>query len=157
MRSYRAAMFAMHIDTFKARTMFAPRSRAVKNPFGAFLNEKGCYHLLISLHTNFLFLIFRVLTKKMILARRMKLMLLTTNQTFIFISVSEVSVDPLEKRQKNPWRGTCWALWKCRRQMKTGGLAPDAASWLGISTHVKRYDIFSRVLLGLFSGQEIPV
>ena len=103
-------MFAMHIDTFKARTMFAPRSRAVKNPFGAFLNEKGCYHLLISLHTNFLFLIFRVLTKKMILARRMKLMLLTTNQTFIFISVSEVSVDPLEERQKNPWRGTCWAL-----------------------------------------------
>ena len=40
---------------------------------------------------------------------------------------------------------------------ETGGLAPDAASWLGISTHVKRYDIFSRVLLGLFSGQEIPV
>ena len=37
-------------------------------------------------------------------------MLLTTNQTFIFISVSEVSVDPLEERQKNPWRGTCWAL-----------------------------------------------
>ena len=103
-------MFAMHIDTFKTRTMFAPRSRAVKNPFRAFLNEKGCYHLLISLHTNFLFLIFRVLTKKMILARRMKLMLLTTNQTFIFISVSEVSVDPLEERQKNPWRGKCWAL-----------------------------------------------
>ena len=43
-RSYRAAMFVMHVDFFKARTMFAPRSRAVKNPFGAFLNEKGCHH-----------------------------------------------------------------------------------------------------------------
>ena len=120
-------MFAMHIDTFKARTMFAPRSRAVKNPFGAFLNEKGCYHLLISLHTNFLFLIFRVLTKKMILARRMKLMLLTTNQTFIFISVSEVSVDPLEKRQKS-LEGNMLGPLKMPKTDETGGLAPDAAS-----------------------------
>ena len=29
--SYRAAMFVLHVDTFKARAMFAPRSRAVKN------------------------------------------------------------------------------------------------------------------------------
>ena len=40
-RSYRAAMF---VNTFKARTMLAPKSRAVKNPFGSFLNEKGCHH-----------------------------------------------------------------------------------------------------------------
>ena len=31
------------------------------------------------------------------------------------------------------------------------------SSWLAISTHVKKYDIFSRVLLRLFSGPEIPV
>ena len=55
----------------------------------------------------------------MILARRMKFVLLTTNQTLIFISVSEVSVDPLEERkQKNPWRGKYWALRKCRGQMR---------------------------------------
>ena len=30
-------------------------------------------------------------------------------------------------------------------------------SWLAISTHVKKYDIFSRVLLRLFSRPEIPV
>ena len=29
---YRVAMFVLHVDTFKARAMFAPRSRAVKNP-----------------------------------------------------------------------------------------------------------------------------
>ena len=40
-RSYRAAMF---VNIFKARTMFAPKSRAVKNPFGSFLNDKGCHH-----------------------------------------------------------------------------------------------------------------
>ena len=32
MQSYRAAMFVLHIDSFKARAMFAPRSCAVKNP-----------------------------------------------------------------------------------------------------------------------------
>ena len=48
--------------------------------------------------------------KKMILARRMKLVLLTTNQTLIFVSVLEVGGDPFEERQKSPWRGTCWAL-----------------------------------------------
>ena len=31
-RSYRAAMFVLHGDT---RAMFAPRSRAVKKPYGA--------------------------------------------------------------------------------------------------------------------------
>ena len=36
----------------------------------------------------------------MILARRMKLVLLTTNQTLIFVSVLEVSVNPLEEIQK---------------------------------------------------------
>ena len=35
--------------------------------------------------------------------------------------------------------------------------ASDVSSWLAISTHVKKYDIFSRVLLRLFSGPEIPV
>ena len=30
-RSYRAVMFVLHIDTFKARAIFAPRSPAVKN------------------------------------------------------------------------------------------------------------------------------
>ena len=42
----------------------------------------------------------------MILARRMKLVLLTTNQTLIFVSVLEVSGNPLKK---------------------TGRLAPNAA------------------------------
>ena len=36
----------------------------------------------------------------MILARRMKLVLLTTNQTLIFVGVLEVSVSPLEEIQK---------------------------------------------------------
>ena len=31
-QSYRAPMFVLHIDSFKARAMFAPRSCAVKNP-----------------------------------------------------------------------------------------------------------------------------
>ena len=31
------------------------------------------------------------------------------------------------------------------------------SSWLAISTHVKKYDIFSRVLLRLFLRPEIPV
>ena len=40
----------------------------------------------------------------MILARRMKLVLLTTNQTLIFfVSVLEVSVSPLEEIQKQLW------------------------------------------------------
>ena len=39
MLSYRAAMFVLHVDTFKARAMFAPRSRAVKKPYGASLGR----------------------------------------------------------------------------------------------------------------------
>ena len=31
------------------------------------------------------------------------------------------------------------------------------SSWLAISAHVKEYDIFSHVLLRLFSEPEIPV
>ena len=31
------------------------------------------------------------------------------------------------------------------------------SSWLAISTQVKKYNVFSRVLLRLFSGPEIPV
>ena len=30
-RSYRAAMFVLHVDAFEARVMFAPRSCAAKN------------------------------------------------------------------------------------------------------------------------------
>ena len=30
-------MFVLHVDTFKARAMFAPRSRAVKKLYGATL------------------------------------------------------------------------------------------------------------------------
>ena len=33
MGSYRAAMFVLHVDTLKARAMFAPRSRTVKKSF----------------------------------------------------------------------------------------------------------------------------
>ena len=45
-------MFVLHVDTFKARAMFAPRSRAVKKIYGASLrrvqlivninNDHGC-------------------------------------------------------------------------------------------------------------------
>ena len=34
MQSYRAAMFVLHIDSFEARAMFAPRSCAVKKHYG---------------------------------------------------------------------------------------------------------------------------
>ena len=37
--SYRAAMFVLNVDTFKARAMFAPRSRAVKKIYGASLRR----------------------------------------------------------------------------------------------------------------------
>ena len=40
----------------------------------------------------------------MILARRMKLALLTTNQTLIFVSVLEVSGDLFGERQKQLWK-----------------------------------------------------
>ena len=39
MRSHRAAMFVLHVDTFQARAMLAPRSRAVKKPYGASFKE----------------------------------------------------------------------------------------------------------------------
>ena len=55
----------------------------------------------------------------MILARRMKLVLLTTNQTLIFVSVLEVSGNPLKERQKNnSTRGKYLSLGKCHEQMK---------------------------------------
>ena len=38
-RSYLAAMLFFHDDTFKARAMFAPRSRAVKKPCRVSLNK----------------------------------------------------------------------------------------------------------------------
>ena len=81
--------------------MFAPRSRAVKKPYGASLNEKIRHHPFdISLYKDFLYLFFRAPARKMILARRMKLVLLTTNQTLIFVSVLEVSGDLFGERQK---------------------------------------------------------
>ena len=81
--------------------MFAPRFRAVKKPHGALLNEKVCHHPFdISLYNDFLSLIFRAPARKMILARRVKLVLLTTNQTLIFVSVLEVSGDLFGERQK---------------------------------------------------------
>ena len=81
--------------------MFAPRSRAVKKPYGASLNEKIRHHPFdISFYKDFLYLFFRAPARKMILARRMKLVLLTTNQTLMFASVLEVSGDPLGERQK---------------------------------------------------------
>ena len=46
---YRAAMFVLHVDTFKARAMFAPRSRAVKKPYGASL---GRVQLLVNINRD---------------------------------------------------------------------------------------------------------
>ena len=40
----------------------------------------------------------------MILARRMKLVLLTTNHTLMFVSVLEVSEDLFGERQKQLWK-----------------------------------------------------
>ena len=81
--------------------MFAPRFRAVKKPHGALLNEKVCHHPFdISLYNDFLSLIVRASARKTILARRVKLVLLTTNQTLIFVSVLEVSGDLFGERQK---------------------------------------------------------
>ena len=40
-------MFVLHVDTFKARAMFAPRSRAVKKPYGASL---GRVQLLVNIN-----------------------------------------------------------------------------------------------------------
>ena len=39
LRSYRVTLFVLHVDTFKARNLFAPRSCAVEKPFGAFLKR----------------------------------------------------------------------------------------------------------------------
>ena len=81
--------------------MFAPRFRAVKKPHRALLNEKVCHHPFdISLYNDFLSLIVRAPARKTILARRVKLVLLTTNQTLIFVSVLEVSGDLFGERQK---------------------------------------------------------
>ena len=46
------------------------------------------------------FLIFRAPARKIILARRMRFVLLTTNQTLLFASVLEVSGDLFGERQK---------------------------------------------------------
>ena len=81
--------------------MFAPIFQAVKKLYGAFLNEKNCHHTFdISLYNDFLSLIFRAPARKTILARRVKLVLLTTNQTLIFVSVLEVSGDLFGERKK---------------------------------------------------------
>ena len=62
-RSYRAALFLLHVDLFKARATFVPRSRAAKKPLGAFLNISTyvrCYsfarfyHLYLEFHSVFL-------------------------------------------------------------------------------------------------------
>ena len=37
MRSYRVTMFVLHVETFEARAMFTPRSRAVKKSYVASL------------------------------------------------------------------------------------------------------------------------
>ena len=63
--------------------------------------QKVCHHPFdISFYNDFLSLIFRAPARKMILARRMKLVLLTTNQTLMFASVLEVSGDLFGERQK---------------------------------------------------------
>ena len=63
--------------------------------------QKVCHHPFdISFYNDFLSLIFRAPARKMILARRMKLVLLTTNQTLMFLSVLEVSGDLFGERQK---------------------------------------------------------
>ena len=77
----------------------------VTKPYRTFLNQKVCHHPFdISLYTDFLSLIFRAPAKKMILARRMKFVLLTTNQTLMFVSVLEVSGDLFGERQKQLWK-----------------------------------------------------
>ena len=48
----------------------------------------------------FYFLIFRAPARKIILARRMRFVLLTTNQTLLFVSVLEVSGDLFGERKK---------------------------------------------------------
>ena len=91
--------------------MFAPIFQAVKKLYGAFLNEKTCHHTSdISLYNDFLSLIFRAPAWKIILARRMRFVLLTTNQTLMFVSVLEVSGDLFGERKKtanNSRKGTC--------------------------------------------------
>ena len=42
-RSYRAAMFVLHVDTLKARAMLAPRSRPVKKLYEASLTSEYCF------------------------------------------------------------------------------------------------------------------
>lgn len=46
MRSYQAVLFVLHVESFKARAMSAPRSRAVKKPHGASLNDFLRVHLI---------------------------------------------------------------------------------------------------------------
>ena len=44
-RSYRAAMFVLHVDSLKARALFVPKSRAILKPYGASLNTLASRHL----------------------------------------------------------------------------------------------------------------
>ena len=68
-------MFVLHVDTFKARAMFAPRYRAVKKPYGASLGrvqllvninrDHGCtLHAYRFLHNIETFNIFRSVQEK---------------------------------------------------------------------------------------------
>ena len=45
-------MFVLHVDTFNACNMFAPRSCAVKKPSGASLKEEVQLGTLLSEHRN---------------------------------------------------------------------------------------------------------
>ena len=58
----------------------------------------------------------------MILARRMKFVLLTTNQTLMFVSVLEVSGDLFGERQKQLWKGD---IPKMPGTDKTARIVPD--------------------------------
>ena len=58
----------------------------------------------------------------MILARRMKFVLLTTNQTLMFVSVLEVSGDLFGERQKQLWKRD---ILKIPGTYKTGRIASD--------------------------------
>ena len=86
----------MFNDTLSSRYIRTQMSIGQKTLW-SLLKRKVCHHPVeISLYTDFLSLIFRAPARNMILAKRMKLVLLTTNQTLIFVSVLEVSGDPFK-------------------------------------------------------------
>ena len=82
---------------------------------------------MISLHTDFLSLIFRVPTEKMILARRMKLVLLTTNQIH-FCKCIRGKWRSVREKTKKFLDGNIPGPLRMPSTDETGGLAPDAAS-----------------------------